>query len=173
MNPLSAVTLEEDKIVTWRCRLGYNPGVHVPFEVIEHPADVGFRAYGATLEELFANAALAMLSLGCALERIEEREQREVTATGPDIEALLYAWLADILAAADAEQLVFRRVGVTRLHPGKPDSAAQNEIRGTAYGEKFDRNRHAAGTYIKAVTYHQLLVEQMSEGWRAQVFLDV
>lgn len=144
-----------------------------PFEVIEHPADVGFRAYGATLEELFANAALAMLSLGCALEGIEEREQREVTATGSDIEALLYAWLADILAAGDAEQIVFRRVGVTRLHLGKTDGEAHGEVRGIAYGEKFDRSRHAAGTYIKAVTYHQLRVEQTPDGWRAQVFLDV
>ncbi len=147
--------------------------VRVLFEIIEHPADVGFLAYGATLEDLFANAALAMLSLGCALEAIEEREQREVAASGPDIEALLYAWLADILAAGDAEQLVFRRVEVTRFRLGKVDGEAQSEARGIAYGEKFDRKRHAAGTYIKAVTYHQLRVEHTPDGWRAQVFLDV
>lgn len=145
--------------------------MRAPFEVIEHPADVGFRAYGASLEELFANAALAMLSLGCALKGIEEREQRDVAASGADIEALLYAWLADILAVADAEQLVFQRVQVTRL--AKEDGGPQDEVRGIAYGEKFDRRRHAAGTYIKAVTYHQLRVEQTPDGWRAQVFLDV
>ena len=147
--------------------------MRAPFEVIEHPADVGFLAYGATLDELFANAALAMLSLGCALDHIEEREHREVAANGADTEALLYAWLADILAVADAEQLVFRRVQVTRLRLAKANGGLQNDVRGIAYGEKFDRHRHAAGTYIKAVTYHQLRVEQMPDGWRAQVFLDV
>lgn len=146
-------------------------GVRPPFEVIEHPADVGFLAYGATLDELFANAGLAMLSLGCALDHIEEREHREVAASGADIEALLYSWLAEILAIADAEQLVFRRVQVTRLT--KADGVPQNDVRGIAYGEKFDRHRHAAGTYIKAVTFHQLRVEQTPDGWRAQVFLDV
>jgi SHS2 domain-containing protein len=147
--------------------------VRVPFEIVEHPADVGFLAYGATLDELFANAALAMLSLGCALEYIEEREHREVTASGADTEALLYAWLADILAVADAEQLVFRRVRVTRLCLAKAAGGPQGEVRGIAYGEKFDRHRHAAGTYIKAVTYHQLRVEQTPDGWSGRVFLDV
>ncbi len=139
--------------------------MRVPFEVIEHPADVGFLAYGDTLADLFANAALAMFSLACALERIEERQKREVEASGTDTESLLYAWLAELLAVADAEQLVFRRVEVTELAPGR--------VRGVAYGEKFDKTRHRAGTYIKAVTYHQLRVEQTPEGWRAQVYLDV
>jgi SHS2 domain-containing protein len=139
--------------------------VRVPFEVLEHPADVGFAAYGQTLEELFANAALAMLSLACALEGIAERERRELEASAADTESLLYAWLAEILAVADGEQLVFRRVEVTELAAGG--------VRGIAHGEKFDKSRHRAGTYIKAVTYHQLRVEQTADGWRAQVYLDV
>lgn len=139
--------------------------MRAPFEVLEHPADVGFLAYGRTLEELFANAALAMFSLACELDHIEERLHREVEATGADTEALLYAWLADLLAIADAEQLFFRRAEVTALVPGR--------VRGVAYGEKFDKARHRPGTYIKAVTYHQFGVEEAPEGWRAQVYLDV
>ncbi len=126
---------------------------------------MGFLAYGCTVEELFANAALAMLSLACELDAIEEREQREVEATGANPEALLYAWLAEILAAADAEQLVFCRVQITELAKGR--------ARGIAYGERFDKARHRAGTYIKAVTYHQLRLDPAPQGWRAQVYLDV
>ena len=150
--------------------------MRAPFEVIEHPADVGFVAYGATLEELFAHAALALLSLACELEAVDERERREIEATGPDLEALLFAWLAEILASADAEQLVFRRVEVTALEPGADAErawAAPGRVRGIAHGEPFDKARHRAGTYIKAVTYHQLRVESTAEGWRAQVYLDV
>jgi SHS2 domain-containing protein len=139
--------------------------VRAPFEVLEHPADVGFLAYGRTLEELFANAALAMFSLACELDYIEERLRREVEVTGAETEALLYAWLAELLAIADAEQLFFRRAEVTTLAPGR--------VRGVAYGEKFDKARHRAGTYVKAVTYHQFRVEETPEGWRAEVYLDV
>ena len=135
------------------------------FEILEHPADVGFLAYGETREELFQNAAAAMLALGCETAAIEERERREVTAEGEDVEALLYAWLAEILAVADAEGLVFRRAEVTELNEGR--------VHGVAYGEKFDRSRHNAGTYIKAVTFHQLEVRRTGQGWKARVFLDV
>jgi SHS2 domain-containing protein len=139
--------------------------VRKPYEVTEHPADVGFIAYGSSLKELFANAAQAMMSLACELGSIEEREAREVEVTGPDLESLLYAWLAEILAEADGEQLVFCRADVLALGHGV--------VRGAVYGEPYDKARHHAGTYIKAVTFHQLRIEQTADGWRAQVYLDV
>jgi SHS2 domain-containing protein len=141
------------------------------FEIIEHPADVGFLAYGKTPQELFESAAQALFSLSCAPENIEERVKRELRAEGADIESLLYAWLAAVLAVADSEQLVFRRVEVTQFREAKP--GASGEVSGTAYGEDFDRARHEAGTYIKAVTMHQFSVVQTLDGYRARVFLDL
>lgn len=146
-------------------------GVKVPFEILEHPADIGFLAYGETLGDLFENAALAMCWIACAQEKIGEREQREIAATGADVESLLYSWLTEILAVADAEQLVFRRASVSELR--EPQAGMPGVARGIAHGEKFDRGRHAAGTYIKAVTLHQFAVERTSSGLRARVYLDL
>jgi len=143
--------------------------VTIPFEILEHPADVGFRAYGRTLEELYTNAALAMMTLACAPEGLEERESREIEAMGADHEALLYAWLADILAIQDAEQMFFRRAAMV----GVADAAGRLRLLGRIFGERYDSARHHAGTYIKAVTMHQLRVEKTSAGWQAQVYLDV
>lgn len=139
--------------------------MRVPFEIIEHPADVGFAAYGRTLEDVFVNAAAAMMSLACEPAGIEEREQREIEAAGPDNESLLFAWLAEILALADAEKMFFCRAEVAELSRGR--------VRGRVHGEKYDKRRHRAGTYLKAVTYHNLRVEPVDDGWRAQVYLDV
>src|SRR5947209_983908 len=136
-----------------------------PFEIIEHPADVGFLAYGSTLEELFANAALAMMSLACELESIQQRLSRAIEVNAADLESLLFAWLAEILGTADGEQLVFCKAELKQL--------SSNRAAGIVYGEKFDKTRHRAGTYVKAVTLHQLRVEKTAEGWRAQVYLDV
>ncbi len=140
--------------------------------MIEHPADVGFLAYGGTLEELFSNAALAMLSLACDPTSIAEREQRELRATGVDVEALLFSWLAEILAVADAEQLALRRTEITEFELNR-NGSAPDHVRGIGYGEPWDKTRHRAGTYIKAVTYHQLAVRKTPQGWQAQVYLDV
>jgi SHS2 domain-containing protein len=136
-----------------------------PFEILEHPADVGFLAYGATLEELFANSALAMISLACDLEGVRETEKRKIEAAGEDVESLLYAWLAEVLSVMDAERLVLRRVTVTFFDEGR--------VRGMAYGEPIDRARHRTGVAIKAVTFHQFAVESVDDGWRARVFLDL
>ncbi len=136
-----------------------------PFEIIEHPADIGFRCRGRTREELFANASLAMMSLACDPVGIAESESREIVTTGDSDESLLFAWLAEILAVADAEKMFFRRAEVT--------SAAAGRMYGRVFGEKYDKRRHDAGTYIKAVTMHQLWVKQSADGWEAQVFLDV
>jgi SHS2 domain-containing protein len=135
------------------------------FEILEHPADVGFRAHGATLKELFQNAALALMSIAGDLESIKEREQREIEASGSDIESLLYGWLAEIVAVADADCLVLRRVDVTSLDTDR--------VSGIVHGERYDRTRHHAGTAIKAVTYHKFFVEQSRTGWVAEVFLDL
>lgn len=136
-----------------------------PFEIVEHPADIGFIAYGGTVEELFANAALALMWLTCELRAVEETLSVDVEVTGADMETLLYAWLAEVLSTADATQLVFHRATVGDISDGK--------VKGTLYGESLDRTRHSMKTCIKAVTMHQLRVEQIAEGWRAQVYLDV
>lgn len=137
----------------------------LPFEILEHPADVGFLAHGQTLEELFTNAALAMMSLGWELEAVEEKERREIEATGEDTETLLYDWLSAILSLADADRMVFRRFEVTELTEGR--------VRGAAWGEPFDKARHHALTYIKAVTLHQFEVRQINQAWTARVYVDV
>jgi SHS2 domain-containing protein len=136
-----------------------------PFEILEHPADVGFLAHGAALAELFENSALAMLSLACDLETISEIDQHKIEACGEDLESLLYAWLAEVLAVMDAERLVFKRVAVTTLNEGR--------VRGVAYGESLNRERHRMGVAIKAVTLHQFAVENTGDEWRARVFLDL
>jgi SHS2 domain-containing protein len=136
-----------------------------PFEILEHPADVGFLAYGATLQELFANSALAMISLACDLEGVRETEKRKIEASGEDIESLLYAWLAEVIAVSDADRLVLRRAEVTFLDEGR--------VRGIVHGEPIDRARHKTGIAIKAVTLHQFAVENVDDGWRARVFLDL
>ena len=135
------------------------------FEILEHPADIGFRAFGKTREELFENAAGALFYLTCGMSAVEERESREITATGKDEETLLYAWLAELLAVAETEHLVFRRVDVTAL--------GAESVRGTAYGEAYDAARHEMGTNIKAITFHQMKVEKTAEGWSARVFVDL
>jgi len=40
-------------------------------------------------------------------------------------------------------------------------------------GETCDPARHSLAHEVKAVTYHGLAVEQVPDGWRAEVILDI
>ena len=60
------------------------------YRYIEHPSDVGFEAYGATLEELFANAATATYSFMTDVDAIETAEEREVTVNAEDLYSLMF-----------------------------------------------------------------------------------
>lgn len=135
------------------------------FEVLEHTADIGLRAWGKTKEELFENAAIGMVSLAVEIEDVEPRIAYPVAASGTDQDSLLVNWLGEVLYYLDAQHVVLRRFHVEQI-------TAQNIV-GQAWGEPRDPARHRSKLIIKGVTYHQLRIAEQPEGWCAEVFLDI
>lgn len=135
------------------------------FRVLEHMADIGFEAFGASREELFGNAARALISLVVDLDTVRPSRELAVKAEGSAWPDLLVNWLSEILYLHDAEGWLFRDFTVQEL--------GEKVITATARGEKFDRARHRVKMLVKAVTYHQLDLNETPQGWRAQVYVDV
>jgi len=144
---------------------GYDGSVVKTFRVLEHTADIGFEAFGATRQEVFVNAARALMHLMVDLESITPRETVRLEVQGVDSPSLLVNWLSEILFLFDAEGRLIRDYEVTLLQ--------ETSLVATARGEKFDPARHHAKLLVKAVTYHQLALEQTRDGWRAQVYVDI
>lgn len=137
----------------------------IDFEVIEHTADTGIIAYGSDLKEVFANTARGMFSLITDLDKVEEKEPQTIEVTAPDREALLVAWLNELIYLVDVKDMFFRRFVI--------DSITDTELKATGYGEKIDLARHEARIQFKAATYHTLKVSQEDGGWKARVIFDV
>ena len=135
------------------------------FRILEHPADIGFEAFGSTREEVFANAARALFHLIVDLDSVEPRRAVEVQLEGSDPAGLLVNWLSELLYLNDAEGWLFSEFEVERLD----DRSLAAQVR----GEKFDRTRHRAKLQVKAITYHQLKLERTAEGWQARVYVDI
>ena len=135
------------------------------FEILEHTADVGLRAYGATLAALFENAAAGLLEIALDRETVEERETRPVSAAAADREALLVNWLQEILWLVDGERWLPRRVSVAEI--------SETRVAGVACGEVSDRARHRFRVIVKAVTYHQLSIREQNGIWVAEVYVDI
>lgn len=136
-----------------------------PFEILDHTADVGIRAHGASPAEVYENVARGLLSL--MAEAASVRLEREVVleVEGADAVDLLVAWLHEILYRFDTRGEVFGAVRV--------DAFSEWRLRARLQGETLDTARHALGTEVKAVTWHGARVARDEDGWVAEVFLDV
>ncbi len=136
-----------------------------PYRVLEHTADIGFEAFGATPQGVFANAAYALMNFIVDREAIQAKEQVPIHVEGSDSPSLLVNWLSEILYLQDTEGWLFREFEVQALQETSLDAVAR--------GEKRDPVRHRLKLLVKAITYHQLALEKTAQGWRAQVYVDI
>jgi SHS2 domain-containing protein len=121
------------------------------YELIEHTADVGVKAYGKTVAEAFEHAAKGMFDIITDESTIEPVGQYDIQLEAPDREQLLVDWLSKLLFLNDAQDLVFERFQVT---------LTGNRLSASVFGEKYDTKKHQMGVEIKAVTYHMLQVHE-------------
>src|SRR5262245_2525556 len=135
------------------------------FTILDHPADLGIEACGQTLGEAFEQAALGLMSVILDPATVELVESREIDLGAIDTEQLLVKWLAEVLYLYDGLHFAPVKFSVS--------SISKNRVRAVLRGEAFDQEKHLVRVDVKAVTYHQLSVEQNETGSRVRVFLDI
>ena len=135
------------------------------YDFFEHTADVGMRVYGASPRELFAQAAKGMTALLVESGPLEAETSRPIALRAENAEALFRAWLGELLFWFATDRFVPVEVAFEVVTP----TEAKGQVRGT----RFDPTRHAPGTEIKGLTYHQFELKQIADGWEARVIFDV
>jgi SHS2 domain-containing protein len=135
----------------------------MPYEVLEHTADLRFRVTGRTLPEAFAEAARAVCETmapnctpGAAVRRIE--------VESPDRETLLLDFLSELLYLADAESLAFCSFQVEMVG---------NRLTALCRGEEFRREKHGGGEEIKGISYSGLSLYSEGERYILEFIADV
>ncbi|QJD28643.1 archease [Methylococcus geothermalis] len=135
------------------------------WEHFEHMADIGVRGFGATPAEAFAQAALALSAVVCDPASIRETEKVEVECEAADLELALADWLNALIYEMAVRGMVFGRFQV---------DIANDRLKGIAWGEPLDLQRHRPAVEIKGATYTELKVAREAGGlWRAQCVVDV
>jgi SHS2 domain-containing protein len=141
------------------------PGMKKSFSIIDHTADIGIRARGKNLEEVFASAADGMVSLIIDRRRIRCLKTLTVEAEAEDQAMLLVEWLNQLLYLFDSQYFLCRRYRFIELN--------EKHLKVECLGEAVDRQRHKLKRGIKAATYHTVKVERMKDGYVAEVILDI
>ncbi|HJR46159.1 MAG TPA: archease [Actinomycetota bacterium] len=133
------------------------------FEILEHTADVGVRSWGPSLEETFRQATLGLLDIVGAYTPGRPGTTAAIEVEAGDLGGLLVDWLGEVLYLQEVRDVVVATVRVDRV----TERSAGGSV------ELTPRPVEIEGTAVKAITYHQLSVEQRGDGWTATVFVDI
>jgi SHS2 domain-containing protein len=136
-----------------------------PYDLIAHTADLGMVVRGKDLADLFAKAGWSFFDLMVETQHIDLAQKRVIFVEAPDREALLVAWLGELLYLFEVHHLIFGKFSIQSLTP--------KFLQVSAWGEFFDPGKHRSKQVIKAVTYHQLRIWKEKGGWRARVIFDL
>jgi SHS2 domain-containing protein len=135
------------------------------YRILEHPADVGIEATGASLKEAFENSAKGLLSLIISSESVDAQEERFIKIKSLDLPNLLVKWLSEILFLYDGENFIVGELEIESISPTGLEAIVR--------GEAVDEVRHPMNMDVKAVTYHQLKIQETKDGCLIRVFLDI
>ena len=129
-----------------------------------HDADIGVVGIGPTKAEAFRQAALALTAVVTDPEKVIRTHAVPLMCQAPNDDLLLVEWLNAIIYEMAVRAMLFGDFTV-EIEGG--------ELRGTAFGEAVDIDRHEPAVEIKGATLTALEVTHGPEGWRAQCVVDV
>lgn len=141
----------------------------MPYEYLDHEADVGVRGIGGTMEEALAEGARAMLHAMVNPKTVALDTEIEVCCEADDLEALFVALLNELLYLREVKATTLVDVRVTHLREMDEGWA----LEAVALGEPLNPSKHEFHTEVKAATYFGLKY-YMEDGWHVfQCVVDV
>lgn len=135
------------------------------FEKIEHTADIGVRAYGRTMEELFANAGAGLISLLFGEKTPEPFSEVTAEIRGGDREELLVNFLEEIIYQMNVNRFACSEVTVLYFE--------ENFLKMRLKGEPLNMAKHSILYDIKGVTFHLLEFAKSDDVLTVQVIFDI
>lgn len=131
----------------------------------EHGADIGIWGRGETLEDAFAQAALALTAVITDPVKVAPKTMIELDCEASDHELLFVDWLNALIYEMANRRMLFRRF---EIH------IEGNRLHAQVWGEPIDIEKHQPTVEVKGATYTALQVYRDADGtWHARTVVDV
>lgn len=132
------------------------------FKFLKHTADIKFRAFGETEEEVFENAAYALINIMCK-GKVKPLIKKKIKINGKDNESLLYNFLEEFLFLVETQEFLLAKIKNIKIQGNK----LVCEVLGDD-SRNYELHRH-----VKAVTYNEMFVRREKNKYICQVVVDV
>ncbi len=139
-------------------------GSNKDYEIIEHTADIGIKLTGRFLTEILWKAIHATADLLSGGIEIQPKIERGFSTKEENIETALVSILEEIIYLFEKESFLPSMCSV-RIENG----VYEIKLKGDIVSAEDIKN----GTEIKAVTYHQLKIKEVRNGYEATVIFDI
>ena len=123
----------------------------MPYETLEHTADILVKCTGNTMEECFETAAYALFDQMADAGTIEHTMKFSLEVEAERMDDRLYSFLSELLFIMDSDSVVMSSFNV-RFDGFR--------VLCDAYGEPLDVKKHRPRTEIKAIAYHMMVVDE-------------
>ena len=135
------------------------------YRLIDHTADFGIRVFGPDAGSLYEAAGRAMFDQICDPARLTGPDTRNLSVAGADWPDLMVNWLRELLFLWTGDEKVVTVIDIRQI--------SETTVSARVAAERYAPNRHHILHEIKAVTYHQIDVTPVQDGWQAVVVFDI
>ncbi len=135
------------------------------YRLIDHTADFRIHVFGTDLKDLFSNAAFAMFDQITIVKDLHPEKELKINVTGSDWPDLMINWLRELLYFWTGKERLVGKVNILTI--------SEYELLAKVKYDLFKSDLHVITNDIKAVTYHQIQVNQMAYGWESKIIFDV
>jgi SHS2 domain-containing protein len=132
----------------------------MPFEEVPHTADLCLRVWANDLQALFVEAARGMNILAGVQLASGPAHRRVFVNTALDLESQLVTFLSELVFIAEHEAMGFDQF--TLRFEGR-----------SLHADMAGAPIEAIKKTIKAVTYHNIQIQQTARGWEVEIVFDV
>ena len=129
------------------------------FRFHDHTADITIECWAPTLETAFEEAALASFEVILDTSTITPFESTDIESRGYDLEELLVEWIGHLISLIDITGRFYSKFEVD----GISKDADEYVLKGRAFGETIDFDRHDTRTEVKAMTYADMKIDQQPD----------
>ncbi len=124
------------------------------YNYLDHTTDAIIEVRSKDLKEAFSVTADAVINLTLDQDKVEEKDQKEISANGKDLRYLLFSWLEEITFVLITQGFAIKRVEFDI------EEKEGYKIIAKAYGEPLNFHKHNFKVEIKAPTFYDMEISQ-------------
>ncbi len=135
------------------------------FTFFDHTADMGITIRAPSLPQLLAPAGEALYAAIGLLAASGDSQALSLELPGSNSAELLRDYLGELLILFERDRRMVLRVQVLTY--------CDKQLSATLFTQAIDYKRSVFHREVKAITYHELQVQETSGGYEATVILDI